>query len=157
MTVEQIMSKKAHSCRPTDRLSDTVGILASHDFGCIPVVQEGLGVIGMITDRDICLAAGKRKKPLSEMSVSDAMTRDVRCCNRADTLSAAQEIMRTHQVRRLPVVDESNQLVGLLSLNDIAREAVRGGPSARGQVTREDVADTLAAICAPRVPAMVAG
>jgi CBS domain-containing protein len=145
MLVDQLMTRDVFSCHAGDRLSDVARLFHDHDCGCVPVVQEGLGVIGMVTDRDICLAAYAQNRPLRDIEVSSAMSRRVFTCNAADPVTTAEEIMRRKQVRRLPVVDESNRLVGLLSIDDIARAV--GKKTSRGAVTREEVADTLAAIC----------
>ena len=79
----------------------------------------------MLTDRDICMAAYTQGRPLGEMQVSSAMSRQLFSCRPEDSLAKAEEIMRTNRIRRLPVIDADRHLVGILSLDDIAREATR--------------------------------
>src|SRR6185369_13648112 len=93
--------------------------------GCLPVLDTEGHVIGMITDRDICMAALTRGQRLNEIPVSVAMSKEVLSCGPEATLIEAEEIMRSGQVRRLPVIDSAACLVGLVSLNDLARLAER--------------------------------
>ena len=98
----------------------------------------------MVTDRDVCMAGYTKGLPLRAITASEVMSRDVFCCAPEDLVTSAEEVMRQRQVRRLPVVDSSGQLVGILSLNDIVRAA--GGSKGRDGVSAEAVEATLAAI-----------
>jgi CBS-domain-containing membrane protein len=102
----------------------------------------------MLTDRDLCMAAMLQGKGLSEIRVSSAMSRDLWYCRPDDDLSYAEEVMRMHKVRRLPVVDAQGKLLGILSLSDLARasmEAETGRPRKRA-VEPSEVGATLGAI-----------
>jgi CBS domain-containing protein len=90
------------------------------------------------------------------MTVASAMSRNVQTCNSADPVSAAEEVMKLNRVRRVPVVDSSNHLVGILSLNDLALAAAHNGRTKRSQVAQEEVAEILASVCEHRdmVPAI---
>jgi CBS domain-containing protein len=74
------------------------------------------------------------------------MCREPHCVTDASDVSGAQHLMRTHQIRRLPVVNESRDLVGFLSINDLALASADG----KGSVRHQEVAETLAAICRHR-------
>ena len=153
MRIEQLMVKSPQSCRPGHTLSEAAQMMWDHDCGCLPVT-EGDGsqrVVGMITDRDICMAAQFHGRPLGEIRVRDAMAKDVWACNPGDLPCEAEAIMREARVRRLPVVDEANQLLGLLSLADLAREAERQHWKRKREITVAEVGDVLAMICQPRV------
>jgi signal-transduction protein with cAMP-binding, CBS, and nucleotidyltransferase domain len=129
-----------------------------NDFGCLPVT-EGDGaqrLVGMITDRDICMAAYFAGRPLHEIRVADAMTREVCACNPGDDLSEARAIMREAAVRRLPVIDASEQPIGLLSLADLAREAVRERGAMNRDITVGEVGLVLGAVCELRSLARLA-
>ncbi|MHC4989452.1 MAG: CBS domain-containing protein [Planctomycetota bacterium] len=151
MLVDKLMSKEVFSCHADDDMGVAAKVLWEHDCGCVPVVEDDLRVIGMITDRDMCMAACTQGQPLKDMTVASTMSRQVQTCKAADSVSDALDTMKMHKVRRLPVVDQSNHLVGLLSIDDIARDAVRETGSSVHGVSREAVADALAAICRPRV------
>ncbi len=151
MNVEQLMTKNVRTCKPEDTLNDAAKILWESDCGCIPVVSsEGGKFVGVITDRDICMAAYTQGKTLSELPVGGAMSRKAIVCAPDVAITAAQKIMGDARVRRLPVVDEAGHLLGLISLADIAREAARERKSRKKEVTDAEVGRTLSAICEPR-------
>ena len=155
MTIEAIMSSHVHHCRPEQTLDYAAAQMWNHDCGSLPVCS-GDGqprVIGMLTDRDICMAALLQGKPLRELKVADAMSGDIRVCEVGDRPEDVEHLMREQRIRRVPVTDESGELVGIVSLADLAR-AARGRPISRqpGIVSERDVGHTLAAICEPGAP-----
>lgn len=124
-----------------------------YDCGCIPVISaNGDGsVVAVVTDRDIAMAAYTQGKPLCAISVSSAMPSKVIACHANDDISDAEALMRENGVRRLPVVDQSGRLLGILSLNDVAREAQREAAAGKpAEITGESVSETLAFVCRPR-------
>ncbi len=155
MKIEALMTREVETCRPTDSLSRAAELMWDHDCGCLPVVDESGRVIGMITDRDVCMAAYTRGEPLEGVAVSAAMSKQLFSCRPRDTVRDAESIMKGKRVRRLPVVDADGRLVGLISLNDIAREAERESAGGAKAVGLDEVALTLGAICAPRGPRQV--
>jgi CBS domain-containing protein len=92
---------------------------------------------------------------VQHVSVREAMAREVYSCLPDDNIPEAEEIMRKRRVRRLPVVDLDGRLVGLISLNDLARESVRQQTRVQRDLTPTDVSATLAAICQPRHAAVL--
>lgn len=150
MLVEQLMNRPAITCRPHDSCHVAAGLMWEHDVGVLPVVGDDGCVCGMITDRDICMGAYLRGMQLSEMQVCDVMARAVVVCRPGDPLGVAEKIMSQSQVRRLPVVDPNSHVIGVLSLNDLAREAEQEGGRRRPDVSDVDVSRTLAAISHPR-------
>ena len=151
MKVEQLMSRDVKTCQATEMLNRAAQLMWENDCGCVPVVDEDGRAVGMITDRDVCMAAYTQGRPLDALLVASAMARDLRSCHATDTIVEAESIMRAAQVRRLPVVDPEGRLIGLLSVNDIAREAERGrGTRRKPAVAGEELAMTLAAISTSR-------
>jgi len=156
MNVEQLMTRDVKTCGLYDSLSDAARIIWENDCGCVPVVEDDR-VVGMVTDRDICMATYTQGRSLSEMQVNGVLS-NAHTCGRDDPIGAAEQLMRTHQVRRLPVVDGEGDLVGMLSVNDILREAARGrARRAKRDITGEDIVQMLGAICAPRSPSAPLG
>lgn len=153
MKVEKLMRRDVRTCRPGDTLSTAAQLMWDGDCGCIPVVSADGSqcVVGMITDRDICMAVHFHGHPPRNISVGDVMSTPVRCVGPSEPLADAEAIMRDAQVRRLPVV-ESNQLLGIVSLADLAREAARGRASKRPPISEQEIGDTLSGICTPREP-----
>jgi len=146
MHIEQIMSHPVFTCQPDDTASAAARLMWEHDCGVIPVVNHEGAVVGMVTDRDLCMAAYTQGKPLGEIPVSTAMARDVFGCRPQDSIESVEHLMRDKHIRRVPVIDAEGRLVGLISLNDIVRDAAaRGRNSSDRQLTR-----TMAAICEPR-------
>jgi CBS domain-containing protein len=151
MTVGELMTRDVRTCRPEDSLAVPAKIMWDHDCGCVPVVDDAERVIGMLTDRDICMAAYTQNAPPGALRVSSAMSKQVHACRPEDTVLVAEKIMRTHRVRRLPAVAMDGRLVGIVSINDLAREAVREHAPQTREVSPEALTETLAAICEPRM------
>ena len=159
MRVRDLMTKETHSCHPDDSLERAAQLMWDHDCGWLPVCTGPNGssqVIGVITDRDICMNALFCGNPLRDLRVSGAMAREIRSCHADDTLATAENTMRSAQVRRLPVVDETGALLGMISLADLAREAARERHGPHRKVTETEVGDTLAAICVTARPVAAA-
>jgi CBS domain-containing protein len=150
MNVAGLMNRSVETCRSSDTLAAAARLMWERDVGCLPVVSDDGSVIAMVTDRDICMAACIQGRPLAEIPVSVAMSRDLHTCRADEGIIEAEEIMRQRQVRRLPVLDATGQLEGIISLNDIAREAEREVGRKGREVSPQEVAVTLAAVCAPR-------
>jgi len=150
MKIYQIMNRPVEACRKEENLNVAAGKMWDSDVGCLPVVNEKDQVLGIITDRDICMAAYTQGRHLQEIPVSTAMSKQVFFCSPEDTIAYAEEMMRKHQVRRLPVVDDDQKLVGILSLNDLVREAEREVETQLPEITVKEVADTLAVVYKPR-------
>ena len=151
MKVMDDRSVDVGTCHVEDPLTWPTRVMWEQDCGCVPVVDDEQHVIGMITDRDICMAAYSQGRPLGEMTVDSAMARNIVTCRQTDELSVAHERMREHQLRRLPVVDDDDLLVGLVTLADIARVTSQGATKAARQKGAEALLQTLAAVSKPRV------
>jgi CBS domain-containing protein len=108
-------------------MAEAARIMWEHDCGIVPVVDAEGRPVGIVTDRDLCMAAYTRNEPLSRMPVRDVMAREIHCCRTDDDESAVHAAMRAYQVRRLPVVDADGRLQGIVSLNDLALRR-RTGP-----------------------------
>src|SRR5262249_37713901 len=142
-----------------DSLSTAAQIMWERDCGCVPVVEleeGGARVVGMITDRDVCMAAYTQGRPLVDIMVDSAMAREVRSCRSTDTLGTVMKVLEQNQVHRVPVLDQHDHLVGMLSLADVARETGRQQGRSSKDVSEARVGEVLQAISAPRAPHDVA-
>lgn len=149
MNVEEIMTKNVKTCRADDSLYQAAQLMWDHDCGVIPVVNDANQPIAMITDRDICMACLIQGRTPAEMPVSSSMSTRVVMCRADEAISTAESLMRTQQVRRLPVVDKNGVIVGVLSLDDIAvHSRPKKAALHRDELGPDAVARTLAAICA---------
>jgi CBS domain-containing protein len=142
--VEEIMTPGPKTCRASDYLSTVAELMWEHDMGCVPVVDDRGRLVGVITDRDVCMAAYTQGLTLYEIPVLTVMAKKAVWVRRDDDVEVALERMREAQVRRLPVIDVDWQVVGLISINDLIREA-RPANVAVG-ITDEAVIKTLRAI-----------
>lgn len=153
MRIKEIMSHPAVTCPTTGTLDQAARLMWEFDCGIIPVTDDEGRLAGVVTDRDICMAAYTRGEPLNAIPVTTAMARSAVAIHEGDSIEQAEQLMRDRQVRRLPVLDGDRRPVGLVSLNDLARRAALAQKSG---VDRELVR-TLAAVCQPRaLPTSVA-
>ncbi len=150
MNVEKLMSTDVKSCMPDHTLACAAQIMWEADCGCVPVVDAGGRVVGMITDRDICMATYLNRRSPHELRISDFMSQGVLSCHPRDRVTDATAAMRRAQVRRLPVIDSDDILVGILSLTDVAINADRPQHAFGVASTPEDVSKTLGAVGRPR-------
>jgi CBS domain-containing protein len=149
MQVKELMTKATIVCRPEDSAHHAAELMWKKDIGCMPVVDAEQRVVGMVTDRDICMAAYTQGQQLAWLPVSIAMSHTVHACAPSDSIAMAEELMRMHQVRRLPVI-LGGRLVGMLSLNDLARATSSRRAGRTGHESLDGVATTLARIGQPR-------
>ncbi len=147
MNVEDVMTREVRTCGPTDSLSLAARLMWDGDLGCVPVVDNTNKPIGVLTDRDVCMAAMFHDVPLSRLAVAGSMSTTVHGAHIGDSMSSAVELMRTKQVRRLPVVDPAGQLCGLISLNDVA---LATGEAPVRAVAPAELTAAMASICQPR-------
>ncbi len=156
MKVRDLMTSDVKHCGVHDSLNRAAQIMWENDCGCVPVVDDQSRVVGILTDRDICMAAYTQGVTLSGTSVASAMAREVHTCEPGETIAAALKKMKTHRVRRLPVIDEEQRLVGIISLNDVAREGEREREAKlkTRAIKDSEIAQTLGAICTHNGPAM---
>jgi CBS domain-containing protein len=119
MKLDQIMKRRVQSCRSEDSLDQVAQLMWEAHCGCVPVVDRSGRLVGVVSDRDICMAAHFQGGPLFTLKVQDAMTAPVLACKAKDTIADVEDMMRSNQVQELPVVDEANQVLGMVSLADI--------------------------------------
>jgi CBS domain-containing protein len=149
-TVAPLMSPSVAGCAPSDSLAAAAMTMWDADVGSLPVLDGEGRVVGVITDRDMAMAAATRGRRMDEITVESVAAGDVCTCRPTDSVSAVLTLMRTRQVRRLPVVDDERRIAGIVTLNDAARAvAAELGEDARASGAGEIVA-TLAAIAQPR-------
>lgn len=151
MKVSDLMTMNVACIQSEAPLADAARLMWDCDCGALPVLDGEAHVVGMITDRDICMATWSRDQPPSTLRVSEAMSRDISAAAPDDSIAYIEGLMRSKQIRRVPVVDESRRLIGILSFADI----VRHGSSSAGKRVMELGSDqitlTLAQICRPPV------
>jgi CBS domain-containing protein len=118
MKVVEMMTRDVRTARPSDTIIDAARLMAQCDCGALPVEDQDR-LVGMITDRDLVVRALAQGK--TDATVADIMSQDIKYCFDDEEVDAVAHNMGDIQMRRLPVVNRSKRLVGILSLGDIAR------------------------------------
>jgi CBS domain-containing protein len=127
MRVRDAMSSVVWSCRADDTAQAAARLMWDHDVGAVPVIGAQGELVGIVTDRDLCMLAYFTGRMLAVLPVEEAMSHRVFTVRPDEPVAAAEQVMRSNQVRRLPVL-EGGRVVGMLSLGDVARaEALRPG------------------------------
>jgi CBS domain-containing protein len=150
MRVQDIMTVEVETCGPESDLAAAANIMWRRDCGSVPVVDADGKVIGMITDRDICMAVSTRNRLASEIKVNEVMSGRVYACSADDDIRDALETMQSAQLRRLPVVDGVGSLQGILSINDVLLHSAKG--RSKKHVAHRDVMVTLKVLSEHRRP-----
>lgn len=146
--VHQLMTSPVFTCSVKATLDAAVRLMWEHDCGVVPVVDDAGRLVGIVTDRDACMAAYTQGACMSAIAVAVAMSTDVLTCGPDDPLGLAEGLMEANQVRRVPVIDGERRPIGLLSLNDLARHVARPSAAQRGLLV--GFTRTLAAVGRPR-------
>jgi CBS domain-containing protein len=152
MNAQEIMTNDVKWCRLGTNLADAAKLMWDTDCGVLPVVNGSGQVVGMITDRDICMACATKSRAPSELTVFDAVSGKAHRCKTSDDVHTVMDMMKREQVRRLPVVDEEGALQGVISMNDFILLAEETKASA---ISFQDVARALKAISAHRKASFV--
>lgn len=126
MKVREIMTSDVSYCTATASLSEAATIMWQRDCGVVPIVDENKIVVGMLTDRDICIAAAMKNRLTSEIKIGEVISGKIRACAPGDDLEKVLQLMRKRQLRRLPVTDAGGVLLGIISISDVIRYAGKG-------------------------------
>lgn len=145
MTVKEVMKTAVATCAPESGLNSVIETMREHDCGFVPVVDSHGIVVGVITDRDVCLSGTTKHRPLARVSVKETMSHPVFSCFPDENVKVVLATMTKHRVRRLPVLSKSGHLEGVLSIDDIVHALPR-----RGAPTAEEIVAALKGIYAHR-------
>jgi CBS domain-containing protein len=150
MKVQDIITSDVQCCGPDTNLAAAAKMMWDSDCGALPVLNVEGHVLGMITDRDICMAAATKNKPASDITVWETVSGKVYTCQLSDDVHTAMDTMKRERVRRLPVVDEDGVLQGIVAMNDFVLLAAEAKGAKAPAVSYEDVVRTMKAISTHR-------
>jgi CBS domain-containing protein len=156
MKVLEVMMGTPYHCSPETNLGAATELMWTGNCGFLPVVGGDGKVIGVITDRDICVALGTRNKPAGEVTVAEVMSHQVYSCSAEDDVHAALKIMREARVRRLPALAKDGTLLGVISMDDVLVRAEPPGLGRAVELSSDEVVKTFQAINLRQVPQAVA-
>lgn len=148
MKVKDIMAADSIKfCSPETRLHNAAKVMKDVNCGALPVVDKNKKLIGMVTDRDICLSlATKRVKLPAHISVGQIMTTKIVSVKPDDDISVALNQMRTKKVGRLPVINSDGKLEGVLTMHQLLAYASRNGDDFNDMYSGETIAKTIKAL-----------
>ena len=122
MKVKSAMHRDVEWCSPDTPITEIAKIMKREDVGAIPI-GENDRLIGMVTDRDIACKAVAGSKDLANCTARDVMTRGIVVCREDENIANAVHRMEDKKIRRLPVINASKRMVGMLSLGDVSHAA----------------------------------
>ena len=139
MKVKDCMCNDVCCVKPETKINEVAKLMSEHHIGCIPVCDTNNCICGIVTDRDVLLRSVCCNKDLNTTPVSDIMTCNVCTCKEDDEMSNAQSKMSQNQIRRLPVCDQNNKVIGILTLGDLAQND--------REIGKQEVCNTIEGIC----------
>ena len=146
MHISDVMSRPAVTCPTGAGLDAAARLMWEFDCGIVLVVGDDGRLAGVVTDRDICLAAYMHRKPLHLIPLAKTMVKQVISVHAQDDVHLAEHLMRDNRIRRLPVIDDGGHPVGVISVDDLLQLAAR----AKRTLADQEFVGTIAAVMAPR-------
>lgn len=147
MKIEDVMTRRVVAARADTDLSHVARLMWDNDCGCVPVVDAEDKVVGILTDRDLCMSANFSGRALRELRAAGCMASAVVTCRASDAPGTVAKLMGARKVRRVPVTDEGGRLVGLVSVGDLVSAAADALPKEK-KALQAALVDALTSICA---------
>jgi CBS domain-containing protein len=147
MKIEDVMTRRVVAARADTDLAHVARLMWDNDCGSVPVVDAEDKVIGILTDRDLCMGAHFSGRTLRELRAAGSMASEVLTCRAGDSPASVAKRMGEKRVRRVPVVDDGGRLIGLLSVGDLLCAASRA-PAKDKKAIQGALVEALTAICA---------
>ncbi len=121
----EVMTQNPVCCLPGDMVTKVAELMKSKDIGSIPVIEneQSRRLVGIVTDRDLAVKVVAKALDATSTKVEAVMTHKVLTCLADDDLQRALDVMAVHQLRRIPVVDNDNKIVGIIAQADVATRA----------------------------------
>ena len=155
MKVRDVMMGTPAYCHSETNLGSAIELLWDRDCGILPIVDAQKKVIGVVTDRDLCVAMGTRGRLPGQITVGEVGAKQVFSCRGEDNIHAALQTMAEHRIRRLPVVDKDGVLEGVLSMDNVVLHAESPSRGYKPELSDHDIVNTLRQIYGPLVPQLV--
>ena len=147
MKIEDVMTRRVVAARADTDLSHVARLMWDNDCGSVPVVDAEDKVVGIVTDRDLCMSASFSGRALRELRAAGCMAGAVVTCRPSDAPQAVAKVMGAKRIRRVPVVDEVGRLIGLVSVGDLLC-AADGAPAKEKKAVQAALVEALTSICA---------
>ena len=137
MKCNEVMTKNPVCCLPNDNLVKVAQLMKNSDIGAIPIIEneETKMLVGILSDRDLVLKIVAEERDPQSTKVEDVMTRKVVTCQTDDDLEKALDLMTEHQLRRIPIIDSENRIIGIIAQADVATRLNQ--PEKTGEIVKE--------------------
>lgn len=137
MKCNEVMTKNPVYCLPTDNLVKVAQLMKNSDIGAIPIIEneETKILVGILSDRDLVLKILAEERDPQSTKVEDVMSRKVITCQTDDDLEKALDLMAEHQLRRIPIIDGDNRIVGIIAQADVATRLNQ--PEKTGEIVKD--------------------
>jgi CBS domain-containing protein len=155
MLVKAIMTRTVATVRPEMTLGAAVEIMWNRNVGILPVVNAENKPIGVVTDRDICIALGTRNRLPGNITVSEVATGKLIYCRPDDEIHSVLALMAEGKVRRLPVINEKGEIEGILSMDDVLLHSETGRFGRAPDLSFDEAAAALKRLYRPELPELV--
>lgn len=139
MKIKDCMCNDVCCVNANTKISEVANLMSTNHIGCVPVCDDNNKICGIVTDRDILLRCVACDKDNKTTPVSDVMTCNVCTCTENEEISNAEMKMSKNQIRRLPICDENNHVIGMLTLGDLAQNC--------DEIGKQNVCNTIQNIC----------
>jgi len=155
MKVRDVMTYPAVCCGPDTNVGSAVQLMWEHDCGLLPVVGEGERLVGVVSDRDICIALGTRNRLPGDLHVGEIATKVVFACKPSDEIHEALQTMAEKRVRRLPVVNEEGVPLAVISMDDIITHGDLNKWEGCCELSSEEIIRSLKRLYGQKLPMVV--
>lgn len=146
MKVKEVMTATPYYCQPETNLGSATELMWNANCGFLPVEGANGKTVGVVTDRDICVALGTRNRLPGDVTVGEVMSGKLYSCDPDDDIHIALQTMREGKVRRLPVIDKNGTLAGVVSTDDILLRAEPTSMGKHPELSSDEVIRTYRAI-----------
>lgn len=155
MKVQDVMMRTPAFCSPETNLGAAVEILWNRNCGMLPILDSQQKVVGVVTDRDLCVALGTRNRLPGDIQVSEVASGNVYSCKPEDDIHTALETLARQKVRRLAVINKTGVLEGILSMDDVVLHAQASGAGRTGELLHAEIVETLRQVYGPQLPQVI--
>ena len=138
MKIRDCMQTKVYWLQPDDTVKDCAELMSNNHIGCVPICDNNKKIVGIVTDRDVILRAIACDKDVNTTDLNEIMSKDVYYCNLNLDVNEAQNLMNKNQIRRLPIVDDDDKIVGIITSGDLIKN---------DNIDNDRVYGTLECIC----------
>lgn len=138
MKIKECMNNNVYCLKPDNTVQDCAKLMNENHVGCVPICDNQNNLVGLVTDRDVILRSIACDKDVSTTPLSEIMSTKICCCNSDVEIKEAEDLMCKNQIRRLPIVDDNNKVIGIITLGDLAKN---------DNINTNEVSETFETIC----------